>query len=481
MANEAARLFELKEGTSDKFWEISLDGTSHTVRYGRVGTDGQSKTKDLGTEDKARASYEKLIKQKTGKGYKEVTGSDDSRQQKAAASQAQAKEREPFVQAIVDEPDEIAPYLVYADWLEDQGDPLGEFIRVQWELEDEGVTAANRKSLAAREKALLKKHEATWLGDLSDDLVGQKGPADLLWGSKKFYQWEMGRGFLDSLHIEYLLPAFAQTFKKSPLASTLRKLTIRHPSNSYDLEDIEEYADREWDEEDAPSLKMLNGTKFDNLRYFEISEDDGQNCHCDTPTVQNMIKLMPRLESLQVDAHSINVGAVFRLKLPQLRSLTLQHTADRYPLEVLARNKSLENLESLYLWPHAMDFDAEGAYIDFEGFKALCHSTNLPALKDVSLYLTDIGNEGLAELVKSPLYQRLTSLNLVYGIITEEGVATLCEAGPANLQQLNLSGNYISKDGLKQLKDAIPFAEAKDQFGGEPTDEYEYLWNGDIE
>lgn len=479
MADNDPRLFELKEGTSDKFWEISLNGTSHTVRYGRVGTDGQSKTKDFDTEQKAAASCEKLIKQKTGKGYREVTGDAGSRQKQAQASQAQAKEREPFLQAILESPDDPAAYLVYADWLEDHGDALGEFIRIQWQLEDEGLKAADRKPLAAREKALLKEHESQWLGDLADDLTGQKGPADLLWGEKKFYQWQMGRGFLDSLHVEYLLPSFSQALKKSPLASTLRKLTIRNPSNAYDLEEIEEYAEREWDEEDAPSLKLLNGTKFDNLRFFEVSEQD--QCHCRTPSVQNAIKLMPRLESLQLDAHAINVAAIFRLKLPHLKSLTLMHTADRYPLEVLAANKSMGSLESLYIWPHAMDYDAEGAYIDLKGFEALCRSKNLPALQYLTLRLTDIGNAGLEALVKSPLFERLQTLELIGGIISDEGVATLCAAGPGSLQQLDLTENYISKDGVKQLKDVFPFAEAKDQYTGEPTDEFEYLWNGDIE
>ncbi|MCR9201550.1 MAG: WGR domain-containing protein [Planctomycetaceae bacterium] len=479
MADTNPRLFELKEGTSDKFWEISLDGTSHTVRYGRVGTDGQSKTKDFETEQKAQASCEKLIKQKTGKGYREVTGDDGSRQKKAEASQAQAKEREPFLEAILESPDDPAAYLVYADWLEDSGDAMGELIRIQWQLEDEGLKAADRKPLVAREKALLKEHEAEWLGDLADDLIGQKGPADLLWGNKKFYQWQMGRGFLDSLHIEYLLPAFAQALKKSPLASTLRKLTIRRPSNAYDLEEMDEYAEREWDEDDAPALKLLNGTKFDNLRFFEVSEQD--QCHCMTPSVQNAIKLMPRLESLQLDAHDINVAAIFRLKLPHLKSLTLMHTADRYPLEVLAANKSMGNLESLYIWPHAMDFDAEGAYIDLKGFEGLCRSKNLSSLQNLTLRLTDVGDAGLAALVKSPLYQQLKTLELIGGIITDAGVATLCEAGSGSLQQLNLTENYITKDGVKQLQGTFPFAEAKDQYSGEPTDEFEYLWNGDIE
>ena len=38
---------------------------------------------------------------------------------------------EPFEQAIAQAPDDPAPYLVYADWLTAQGDPLGELITAQ--------------------------------------------------------------------------------------------------------------------------------------------------------------------------------------------------------------------------------------------------------------------------------------------------------------------------------------------------------------
>ena len=38
--------FEFKEGTSSKFWEISLEGTNLTTRYGKIGTDGQSTEKN---------------------------------------------------------------------------------------------------------------------------------------------------------------------------------------------------------------------------------------------------------------------------------------------------------------------------------------------------------------------------------------------------------------------------------------------------
>ena len=61
--------FEFSDGKSNKFWEIRLEGSAHTVNFGRIGTNGQSKTKEFADEDKARASAEKLIAEKTKKGY----------------------------------------------------------------------------------------------------------------------------------------------------------------------------------------------------------------------------------------------------------------------------------------------------------------------------------------------------------------------------------------------------------------------------
>ena len=66
-----ARYFEFVEGTSSKFWEISIDGCDVTVRYGRIGTDGQSKTKTFGDEDAAQSHADNLIEEKTEKGYEE--------------------------------------------------------------------------------------------------------------------------------------------------------------------------------------------------------------------------------------------------------------------------------------------------------------------------------------------------------------------------------------------------------------------------
>lgn len=72
LAAEGARRFEFVEGNSSKFWEVSLSDNEQTVRYGRIGTAGQSKTKSFPNAEAAQRDTEKLIAEKTGKGYREV-------------------------------------------------------------------------------------------------------------------------------------------------------------------------------------------------------------------------------------------------------------------------------------------------------------------------------------------------------------------------------------------------------------------------
>ena len=50
------RHYVLNEGRSSKFWEIDVSGSSYTVRYGRIGTDGQTKTKELDSAADAKSA-----------------------------------------------------------------------------------------------------------------------------------------------------------------------------------------------------------------------------------------------------------------------------------------------------------------------------------------------------------------------------------------------------------------------------------------
>lgn len=64
--------FELIEGTASKFWEVDTKDHQLTVRYGRIGTNGQTQTKEFSNNAAATKERDKLIKEKSGKGYSEV-------------------------------------------------------------------------------------------------------------------------------------------------------------------------------------------------------------------------------------------------------------------------------------------------------------------------------------------------------------------------------------------------------------------------
>ena len=68
------RYFEFVQGTSSKFWEVSQAGNAMTTRWGRIGSNGQSKTKTFADEDLAANAVTELIEEKTAEGYIERQG-----------------------------------------------------------------------------------------------------------------------------------------------------------------------------------------------------------------------------------------------------------------------------------------------------------------------------------------------------------------------------------------------------------------------
>src|SRR5262245_53509341 len=68
-------------------------------------------------------------------------------------------------------PDEDAPRLILADWIEDNGDPeRAEFLRLQVAESGSGprpLSLPRRRALGDRDQALLAQHGGRWLGPLA--------------------------------------------------------------------------------------------------------------------------------------------------------------------------------------------------------------------------------------------------------------------------------------------------------------------------
>ncbi len=69
------RYFEFVNGKSAKFWETDSRGNEVTVRFGRIGTAGQTQVKSFPDAAAAERHVAKLVTQKTKKGYREAVAS----------------------------------------------------------------------------------------------------------------------------------------------------------------------------------------------------------------------------------------------------------------------------------------------------------------------------------------------------------------------------------------------------------------------
>jgi predicted DNA-binding WGR domain protein len=68
----ACRRFEFTDEKSSKFWSIRVSGNEVEVKYGRIGTEGQSQVKAFDNPEAAEKHAGKLIAEKMGKGYVEA-------------------------------------------------------------------------------------------------------------------------------------------------------------------------------------------------------------------------------------------------------------------------------------------------------------------------------------------------------------------------------------------------------------------------
>lgn len=70
------KYLEYEDDKSHKFWSIEVEGDSFTVQYGKVGTDGQTQTKEFDSGEAAEKEAQKLCNSKIKKGYKEATSKE---------------------------------------------------------------------------------------------------------------------------------------------------------------------------------------------------------------------------------------------------------------------------------------------------------------------------------------------------------------------------------------------------------------------
>jgi predicted DNA-binding WGR domain protein len=71
------RTLELRDGKSNRFWTIRVDGDSYAVTFGKLGSAGQTRNKQFASAALCAGAAEKIIADKLKEGYLDSAPSPD--------------------------------------------------------------------------------------------------------------------------------------------------------------------------------------------------------------------------------------------------------------------------------------------------------------------------------------------------------------------------------------------------------------------
>ncbi len=113
---------------------------------------------------------------------------------------------EAFIQSIREAPNDDAPRLIYADWLEEHGQTdRAEFIRVQCRLAHLTEGGAEQSALLARAEGLLRAHWNEWVGPLRAIVGPWRDRYGERWMGEEYHSdglRRFQRGFVDTLALD---------------------------------------------------------------------------------------------------------------------------------------------------------------------------------------------------------------------------------------------------------------------------------------
>lgn len=398
-------------------------------------------------------------------------------------------EAEAFLQRIRAYPDDDAQRLIFADWLDEEGDPRGRFIRVQLALATLSENDRARPALLAEERQLLAVHRDAWeapLRGLVSGPVFRRGFIDEVKVEAKQFLRHAHEIFNAApvRHVHLLdvggsLPAvtqcpylsrlaaltvyaqhagepLARAVARSPHLSSLRALhlgrnrfaddAVEHLATSPHLAALEELDLSENEIGETGARALAGSLHLVNLKRLELRENrlgpSGAEALASSDRLGALRKLglsdndigSPRLQSLARAADLLKVP-VLDLALNGLTHTSLQ--------AIFARPPAAVRLEELHLGANALD-DA--------GAAVLAHCPHLAHLTALTLPSCNIGNEGARLLANSPHLNRVHLLDLSNNPIGDPGFRALhASTHWRALQRLVYSPLGVSPDMRKAL------------------------------
>jgi uncharacterized protein (TIGR02996 family) len=367
-----------------------------------------------------------------------------------------------FIDAIRAAPQDMGLRLIFADWLEERGDPRAQFIRVQCELASLPDDHDRRPQLLAEEQALLAGHEKAWLGKLKP-----------LVKSHRF-----ACGFVDwvSLPGRQFLTTADKLFALAPI----RKLRLTHLGLG------------KFPAEALASMRQLEA--IDELELSGLAGDERIAAILRSPALKNVRKLqldevrcgraalaalwqgaLPRLEALELIEDIIPDGKeLLGRPARSLREYAVKSSGagilDRDDVIQLAKARSLNSLTLLDLRNNSVQVPGatalanskvltklevlglKGCAIGVRGMQALAASANVQALRRLNVRGNNLGVNGLRAIVESTRLQQLRHLDLSNNNLDARCVPHLCQwPGLARLRSLDLDNKPLGDAALAEL------------------------------
>jgi uncharacterized protein (TIGR02996 family) len=320
---------------------------------------------------------------------------------------------EAFIQAVIEAPEDDTPRLVYADWLDENGDAeRAEFIRVGCALARLEYDDPRYPALFQREVDLWARNKQHWLQPVPQ------------WAINAYMPFR--RGFVAEVNstVAYFLRGAPTLFRVTPVQ---RIKFYRAKGRIADLAACRH-------------LERLPG-----LSFFHILEvgDEGTALLARSPHLARL----RRLELAGGGRFHLGPGAAEALA----ESETLNHLIQLdLPSNRLGRDggEALANGDGL---PRLAQLDLSGCQIGPRAAAALLRSPKRQALATLNLFANDLGDEG-ARAVADHRLPALSDLDLSTNRIGPEGAQALAGSpNLARLKRLNLGGNVLGLDGVRVL------------------------------
>ncbi len=396
-----------------------------------------------------------------------------------------------FLEAIAGRPDDDTPRLVYADWLEERGDPRGTFVRVQCALDRLSADDPRRPALEDQADDLLAAHGQEWAAPL-------RGGA---------HEWRFRRGFVEwvDADVETFLESGGTWFAAFPLRGVRLRLQtpklVSAVAACPHLARLKSLAVRGGFLRDRELRELLASPYLGQLTDLDLVDHGIETLGVRALTE---FQLLPRLRFLDLSdnhalgdqaarvlagasgaagLHALNLartnltargvsdlfGSPFLRGLRELDVSTAKRRDPAGLVESIAQSPVLTNLAALDLGGHPLqpgDLQRLFAGAGGGGFVRLGLAdcgldgaaaealTAIPfgVLTALDLRRNRLGPDGLRVLAEAPGLTSLTVLRLGWNDVRDTGAKALA-ASPhlTRLTALDLSHNNIGGPGLRAL------------------------------